>query len=96
VLISVEDSGTGIDSKNIGRIFEAFFTTKSHGMGMGLSICRSIIEAHGGNCQRHSLIRTDRSLGSSADLRRCAMTAGLATTSLPAVPAVPLKMRPWP
>jgi signal transduction histidine kinase len=48
VLITVEDSGTGIDPKNINRIFEAFFTTKSHGMGMGLSICRSIIESHGG------------------------------------------------
>jgi C4-dicarboxylate-specific signal transduction histidine kinase len=48
VLIKVEDSGTGIDPKNINRVFEAFFTTKSHGMGMGLSICRSIIESHGG------------------------------------------------
>ena len=48
VLISVEDCGTGIDRKNIDRIFEPFFTTKSHGMGMGLSICRSIIHAHGG------------------------------------------------
>ena len=46
VLISIEDSGTGIDPKNIDRIFESFFTTKSQGMGMGLSICRSIIEAH--------------------------------------------------
>ena len=48
VLISIEDSGTGIDPKNIDRIFESFFTTKSQGMGMGLSICRSIIEAHQG------------------------------------------------
>ncbi len=48
VLVSVEDSGTGIDPKEIDRIFESFFTTKSQGMGMGLSICRSIIEAHGG------------------------------------------------
>lgn len=48
VLIAVEDSGPGIDPKSIDRIFEAFFTTKSEGMGMGLSICRSIIEAHGG------------------------------------------------
>jgi signal transduction histidine kinase len=48
VLIVFEDSGPGIDPKNIDRIFDAFFTTKSQGMGMGLSICRSIIEAHNG------------------------------------------------
>jgi C4-dicarboxylate-specific signal transduction histidine kinase len=49
VLITVEDSGTGVDPEKIDDIFEPFFTTKSHGMGMGLSICRSIIEAHGGS-----------------------------------------------
>jgi PAS domain S-box-containing protein len=48
VLIAVEDCGTGIDPANLDRIFDAFFTTKSHGMGMGLSICRSIIERHDG------------------------------------------------
>jgi PAS domain S-box-containing protein len=48
VRITVEDSGPGIDPKDIDRIFHAFFTTKSHGMGMGLAICRSIIETHGG------------------------------------------------
>jgi PAS domain S-box-containing protein len=46
--ICVEDSGTGIDDDNMPHLFEAFFTTKPHGMGMGLSICRSIIESHGG------------------------------------------------
>jgi PAS domain S-box-containing protein len=48
VIIAVEDSGPGIDRKDIARIFDAFFTTKPQGMGMGLSICRSIIESHGG------------------------------------------------
>ena len=48
LLITVEDSGTGIDAENIDRIFDAFYTTKSHGMGMGLSICRSIVQGHGG------------------------------------------------
>ena len=48
VSITVEDSGIGIDAKNTKQIFEAFFTTKSTGMGMGLAICRSIIDAHNG------------------------------------------------
>jgi signal transduction histidine kinase len=48
VLLTVEDTGPGVESGNIERIFEAFYTTKAEGMGMGLSICRSIVEAHGG------------------------------------------------
>jgi signal transduction histidine kinase len=48
VLVAVRDSGPGIDPAHLERVFEAFYTTKSRGMGMGLSICRSIIDAHGG------------------------------------------------
>jgi len=48
VLVAVSDSGPGLPAANLGRIFEAFYTTKSSGLGMGLSICRSIVEAHGG------------------------------------------------
>ena len=48
VLVAVRDSGPGIDPTLLERVFEAFYTTKSRGVGMGLSICRSIIDAHGG------------------------------------------------
>jgi signal transduction histidine kinase len=47
VLVAVRDSGPGIDPEHIERVFEAFYTTKSSGVGMGLSICRSIVDAHG-------------------------------------------------
>jgi len=48
VRVSVQDSGPGLDVEGLDRLFDAFYTTKPAGMGMGLSICRSIIEAHGG------------------------------------------------
>jgi signal transduction histidine kinase len=48
VIVSVRDSGPGLDPQSVDRLFDVFYTTKSEGMGMGLSISRSIIEAHGG------------------------------------------------
>ncbi|SDI58064.1 Histidine kinase-, DNA gyrase B-, and HSP90-like ATPase [Bradyrhizobium sp. Rc2d] len=48
VLVLVRDSGPGVDAASIERVFQPFYTTKPDGMGMGLAICRSIIEAHGG------------------------------------------------
>ena len=48
VLVAVQDSGPGLAPAALERLFEAFYTTKPNGLGLGLSICRSIIEAHGG------------------------------------------------
>ncbi len=48
VQVSVSDTGEGIPRNQLGSVFESFWTTKAHGLGMGLAVCRSIIEAHGG------------------------------------------------
>jgi C4-dicarboxylate-specific signal transduction histidine kinase len=48
VLVTARDSGPGLDPENVERVFTAFYTTKPKGMGMGLAICRSMVEAHGG------------------------------------------------
>jgi two-component system sensor kinase FixL len=47
--VSVSDTGSGISEDVLGRLFEPFMTTKKEGMGVGLSICRTIVEAHGGS-----------------------------------------------
>ncbi len=56
VCISVEDSGIGVSAENMLRLFEPFFTTRSQGIGMGLAISRSIIEAHGGRLWAESAV----------------------------------------
>ncbi len=61
IQVSVSDNGIGLDPDTADRAFEAFFTTKATGIGMGLSICRSIIEAHGG----HIWVVTERAKGST-------------------------------
>ena len=48
LVVSVSDSGAGVPPQQSDQIFEAFFTTKDHGIGMGLSISRTIVESHGG------------------------------------------------
>src|SRR5262249_23061913 len=48
VIVSVADTGPGMDAATVEKVFQAFYTTKEGGLGMGLSICRTIIEAHGG------------------------------------------------
>ncbi|MGD9922670.1 MAG: sensor histidine kinase [Pseudorhodoplanes sp.] len=54
VRITIEDTGSGIEPANLDQVFKPLFTTKSRGMGIGLSICRSIVEAHGGRIDARS------------------------------------------
>ena len=78
VLIVVTDTGTGLDPGKVDRIFDAFFTTKLEGMGMGLSICRSIIEAHGGRLWASP----NRPYGSIFQFTMPVMTKGIASDRL--------------
>jgi len=63
VLVTVQDSGPGLSAESLDRLFDAFYTTKATGMGIGLSICRSIVEAHGGQ------IWASRDVGRGATLQ---------------------------
>jgi signal transduction histidine kinase len=51
IMVTVEDNGRGFADPDVAKIFQAFYSTKSDGMGMGLAICRTIVEAHGGTLQ---------------------------------------------
>ena len=63
MLVAVRDSGPGVDPESLQRLFDAFYTTKMGGMGMGLSICRTIVQAHGGK------IWTSREAGPGATVQ---------------------------
>ena len=73
--VAVEDSGLGITPERLGRLFEPFFTTKANGMGIGLSISRTIIEAHGGR------IWAENNAGAGATFRFTLPLAGMAMPS---------------
>ena len=70
VLVSVRDSGVGIDPEAASRLFDALYTTKPNGMGLGLSICQTIISAHGGRIWATNDSRPGATLSFSLPLMR--------------------------
>ena len=63
VEFSVRDSGNGVPDEMIERIYEAFYSTKSEGMGIGLKLCRSIVESHHGRMQVHNIYNGEEVVG---------------------------------
>jgi C4-dicarboxylate-specific signal transduction histidine kinase len=86
-LVAVRDSGPGLDLKSVDRLFEPFYTTKVRGVGIGLSVCRSIIEAHGGRMWAGANEPRGASFQFTLPLERDEIVpAGHAGSSLPFVP----------
>jgi hypothetical protein len=67
--VEVRDSGQGLDPGRADRLFETFYSTKASGMGVGLAVCRSIIEVHGARCRLARTSRVARCSGSRCRLR---------------------------
>jgi len=63
VEFSVTDSGKGLPPETLNRLYEAFFSTKAEGMGIGLNLCRSIIESHAGRIEAQNLYNADEIVG---------------------------------
>jgi two-component system sensor kinase FixL len=70
--VSVTDAGHGLSAENIERVFDAFYTTKSDGLGMGLSISRSIVEAHGGQLWAENNLRRGMTFSFTIPVALCA------------------------
>ena len=63
VEFTVSDSGMGLPPQTMGRLYEAFFSTKAEGMGIGLNLCRSIVESHAGRIEAQNLYNADEIVG---------------------------------